>query len=162
MKKCQEQQCDKPVKARNLCSPHYNRLYWKELASPATLQNRQESYAKTREAKLQPDWVPRNLRTKRTPEFIAAQKAAQSKKRRRTRREQLNIIKLASGCVDCGYADDPIALDFDHIDGKTFTISKALGRGRPFEDILLEIQRCEVRCANCHRIKTFNERNPLS
>lgn len=56
-------------------------------------------------------------------------------------------------CVDCG-EKDIVVLDFDHVKGqKSFTISKAI-RFINLEKIKLEIEKCDVRCANCHRIKT--------
>jgi len=55
-------------------------------------------------------------------------------------------------CVDCGEAD-PIVLEFDHVHEKTFNISEASGYG--LKRIEEEIGKCEVRCANCHRRKTY-------
>jgi len=54
-------------------------------------------------------------------------------------------------CVDCGERDFHI-LEFDHVRGeKSFGISDALYR-KFWKDILAEIEnKCEVRCANCHR-----------
>ena len=76
------------------------------------------------------------------------------KQRRQT---LLAEIKLARGCVDCGYNTHPDALDFDHIDpaAKSFTISHA---SVSLERLMLEVAKCEVRCANCHRIKTAERR----
>lgn len=56
-----------------------------------------------------------------------------------------------SSCVDCGI-DDPIVLDFDHVRGvKEFSISDAIRTNKSYERITAEIQKCEIRCANCHR-----------
>lgn len=54
-------------------------------------------------------------------------------------------------CVDCGEAD-PIVLEFDHRFGenKLFEIG-ALSRNKGWKAILLEVSKCDVRCANCHR-----------
>src|SRR5579859_3626868 len=64
----------------------------------------------------------------------------------------VNEIKIASGCIDCGYRDHPAALDFDHLPGcvKVSGISIMVTDGRSRETILAEIDKCEVRCANCH------------
>ncbi|MBO0778932.1 MAG: hypothetical protein J2P37_08925 [Ktedonobacteraceae bacterium] len=60
-------------------------------------------------------------------------------------------------CVDCGYTDIRV-LEFDHVHGdKTDEISHMLSQGCGWARISSEIAKCEVRCANCHRIKT-NER----
>jgi hypothetical protein len=57
-------------------------------------------------------------------------------------------------CVDCGQ-DNIIVLEFDHVRGeKTQSISTMVARHRPESEILEEIEKCDVRCANCHRIVT--------
>ena len=59
-------------------------------------------------------------------------------------------------CVDCGESD-PIILEFDHTDPKQkkFNIGDAAKRGFALQTVLDEIAKCEVRCANCHRRKTY-------
>ena len=60
-------------------------------------------------------------------------------------------------CVDCGQTDIRV-LEFDHVRGnKTLEVAKLLDRAISWSAIEAEIAKCEVRCANCHRIKT-NER----
>ena len=64
-------------------------------------------------------------------------------------------IKLDSGCVDCGYNTYPEALDFDHIgDDKLCDVSKCHNEAQ----LLAEIAKCEVVCANCHRVRTARRR----
>lgn len=59
-----------------------------------------------------------------------------------------------SPCVDCGEAD-PIVLEFDHVIGeKKWSISERVYSSCKWSTIFEEIQKCEVRCANCHRKKT--------
>lgn len=72
-------------------------------------------------------------------------------------------IKIEEGCVDCGIKDSRI-LDFDHVDknNKIASVCKLVNSGTSEQKILDEIKKCEVRCANCHRIKTaidFNYRS---
>lgn len=78
-------------------------------------------------------------------------------KRSSNLRDQLREYKLSKGCVDCGYRAHAAALDFDHIDGSTkhFTVAKAVAWAP--EKVWAEVEKCEVVCANCHRIRT-NER----
>ncbi len=70
-------------------------------------------------------------------------------------RQWLRDIKLASGCVDCSFRAHPDALHFDHLPQfeKKFHVGRQMG-GYGRELILAEINKCEVRCANCHAIKT--------
>ena len=70
------------------------------------------------------------------------------------RRKRIDAIKTDQGCLDCGYADHPAALQFDHREGmtKSFGISNNLQRA--WDAILAEIAKCDTRCANCHAIKT--------
>jgi hypothetical protein len=57
-------------------------------------------------------------------------------------------------CVDCGEPDIQV-LDFDHVRGiKLSSIARMLSQRRPVASILDEMEKCEVRCANCHRRAT--------
>lgn len=60
-------------------------------------------------------------------------------------------------CIDCG-ENDPRVLDFDHVRSvKKHNISKMVSGSFLWSTILKEIEKCEIRCANCHRRKTYNE-----
>lgn len=61
-------------------------------------------------------------------------------------------------CVDCGTTDVRV-LEFDHIDptSKKFEISAKYWT-LSWSNLLVEIEKCEVRCANCHRIRTWEQR----
>lgn len=77
---------------------------------------------------------------------------------KRSKEAVLNYL-LSHPCVDCGEAD-PIVLEFDHRDPKTklFGISKGQVNGLASGKLFAEIAKCDVRCANCHRRKTYQER----
>lgn len=77
-----------------------------------------------------------------------AQKIKQQYKRK------LAEIKKASGCVDCG-EQNHIVLDFDHLRDKKYNISRMIHDGFSWKAIMREINKCEVVCANCHRIRTY-------
>lgn len=79
---------------------------------------------------------------------------------RRARIKQfLTEIKLKQGCSECGYKEHPEALEFDHTsDNKSFTVSRAIALGYSEKKILSEIEKCELVCANCHRVRTYNRR----
>lgn len=65
---------------------------------------------------------------------------------------------LSAGCVDCG-EKDILTLDFDHIKDKCSEISTLISRCVSFKKLKDEISKCEVRCANCHRRKTYQQIN---
>ena len=65
---------------------------------------------------------------------------------------------LKHPCVDCPESD-PVVLEFDHIRGiKVDTISNlAFKYASSLKKIRIEILKCEVRCANCHRRRHAKE-----
>lgn len=69
-------------------------------------------------------------------------------------REFMAQVKLQSGCVDCGYNEYACALDFDHRPGETKTRNIASMVGFSLDKIIEEMSKCDVVCANCHRIRT--------
>lgn len=78
-------------------------------------------------------------------------------KTRERNRERLYRYFLSHSCVDCGNSD-PLVLEFDHVRGeKKYNVSNMIARAFSWNTILEEISKCDVRCANCHRIKTAKE-----
>ena len=63
---------------------------------------------------------------------------------------------LAHPCVDCGESD-PIVLDYDHQRDKIKAVGVMLCSALSWSTIKKEIDKCEVRCSNCHRRKTAKE-----
>ena len=60
---------------------------------------------------------------------------------------------LQHPCVDCGETD-LMVLEFDHLPQfqKIKDVTRLIGSNKLLVD---EVAKCEVRCANCHRRKTF-------
>lgn len=75
-------------------------------------------------------------------------------------RDYVQAIKLERGCADCGYNAHPAALDFDHLPGtvKTMRLASAPG-GSTMAKLIAEMEKCEVVCANCHRVRTAERRS---
>lgn len=63
-------------------------------------------------------------------------------------------LKIFGKCVDCGITDDRV-LEFDHIrDDKVDGVKRLADGLASLERLKIEMRKCEVRCCNCHRIKT--------
>ncbi len=79
-------------------------------------------------------------------------------KARHERLRQFIIEAKQAPCADCGNDYPWYVMDFDHRHGeKEFNLSDATHNGRSLETIKEEIAKCDVVCANCHRIRTFND-----
>jgi len=77
--------------------------------------------------------------------------------------EELNVFLIdylkKHPCVDCGESDIR-CLDFDHVRGKKLkNMSSMKMHANSLDNLKLEIAKCDVRCANCHRKKTCSDQN---
>ena len=83
--------------------------------------------------------------------------AAQKRHRLRVREKLLEFL-LTKECIDCG-EKDPIVLEFDHRNSKEKfkIIAKMLSGHYSWQSVLEEINKCDIRCANCHRRKTYTQ-----
>jgi len=91
--------------------------------------------------------------TRATPEGRAYSAATQ----RRLYADRMAFLrrwKSWRGCADCPERDWR-CLDIDHTSGKTLGIEKIRSIKRLKEEI--RRHRCVVRCANCHRKRTYEE-----
>ncbi len=81
------------------------------------------------------------------------------KRRRAVRAERMAYLAEffeTRPCVDCGETDLRV-LEFDHRGDKSFNVGYGLQR-HAWPRVLAEIDKCDVRCANCHRRKTARTR----
>lgn len=79
----------------------------------------------------------------------------------------LKRYKVMKGCVKCGYNENPQALQFNHINPKEkkFLIAnkahkmylKNNTKGK--RELKEEVFKCEVVCANCHCILTYENKH---
>jgi hypothetical protein len=62
-------------------------------------------------------------------------------------------------CADCGGTFAQCAMDFDHRDPavKVRSVTPMISNAR-IERILAEAAKCDIVCANCHRLRTFERR----
>src|SRR5271166_173807 len=85
-----------------------------------------------------------------------ASKESVIRKYRLIRRNRVFVrnILTQSKCIDCGDMRWQV-LDFDHVrDIKDISICEMILRGYSLQRIQNEINKCDTRCANCHRLKT--------
>ena len=76
-----------------------------------------------------------------------------------TVREFIYSCKTKGKCADCGFPgrNYPYVLDFDHRNGKLdkrFMIGDWVKSTVSIERIKSEMSKCDLVCANCHRIRT--------
>lgn len=90
---------------------------------------------------------------KKSRDKLKVHKAGKDAERCRANREFVQELKESSPCADCGEFYPFFLMDFDHIGPKCNNIPKLLGGSR---DILLrEIAKCELVCAMCHRVRSY-------
>ena len=68
------------------------------------------------------------------------------------RYEYLLLYFQTHPCVECG-EKDPVVLEFDHLGDKSFDVARGI-RDKNWNEVLAEMEKCEVVCANCHRRRT--------
>lgn len=87
-------------------------------------------------------------------EFARALTRATSKNLQQRNRFYIDELKKTP-CTDCGQTFDPVCMDFDHIGtDKLLEISKLRYQNVSLETIQAEIDKCELVCACCHRLRT--------
>lgn len=76
---------------------------------------------------------------------------------KRRNRERVLSMKDAP-CTDCGGTFPRHVMEFDHLDPsvKEFSIGRAGWSW--YKKIEKELEKCEIVCANCHKIRTHNRK----
>lgn len=80
-----------------------------------------------------------------------------ARQRREDEKRQIREYKEAKGCMDCKGKFPYFVLDFDHRDPsqKIANINVVHSRSG-WKAVWEEIDKCDVVCANCHRIRTHS------
>lgn len=92
------------------------------------------------------------------------EKVRESSRIRKERNRGIVIEAKKAPCTDCGNPFPPICMDFDHREGeeKIFGykggVSALVNVGAAVETLQAEIEKCDLVCANCHRIRTAKKR----
>lgn len=77
-------------------------------------------------------------------------------------RTKARLVAAHGGrCLDCGYEGPPFMYDFDHRDpaDKSFAVTSG-GQTRAYDRVYAESLKCDLVCANCHRMRTHRQRCP--
>jgi hypothetical protein len=69
-----------------------------------------------------------------------------------SRRVLIDQIKSVP-CADCGGSFPPECMDFDHISDDKFRKVSWMMSSR-IDKLMAEVDKCEIVCSNCHRIRT--------
>lgn len=82
---------------------------------------------------------------------------AYMRKKNAEHKEQVNPLKDVP-CLDCGRRFPPFCMEFDHVkEGKRHNIGEMTSWA--IKTVLVEIEKCELVCANCHRVRTALRRS---
>lgn len=86
---------------------------------------------------------------KSSPEELARVKKYQQKK--------LALIREHKNapCMDCGVRYPHYVMDFDHRPDEQKTLNLGAARSHGTKKLLAEIEKCDLLCANCHRVRTW-------
>ena len=75
--------------------------------------------------------------------------------RRSMLKQRLVEIKEKSICQDCKKRYPHYVMDFDHVSGEKVGNVSRMMRSHSWEDVLKEVEKCELVCSNCHRERTW-------
>jgi len=102
--------------------------------------------------------------TIRLDQIRTCKECSKVRRQRKVRKCRRLLDKLkANPCTDCGWEFPPEAMDFDHLPEyeKQYSISDLASQGR-LKALKAELQKCELVCACCHRVRTAQRRKPES
>jgi CRISPR/Cas system-associated protein Cas10 (large subunit of type III CRISPR-Cas system) len=97
----------------------------------------------------------RNYYRENKSRFITKNRRNKNRQRRRLRAILLDVKRRP--CQDCGGSFHPWVMELDHRDGttKTAAVANLVSKGCTDARLLEEIEKCDVVCANCHRMRTY-------
>jgi len=100
---------------------------------------------KAKEAVYQKDYTTRNL------------KHIVSRNKERYKANKLRAVEHMGGtCVDCGGTFHHAAFDFHHVDNRAADMVDSWLHWT-WERIEAELAKCVMLCANCHRVRHYNQ-----
>lgn len=85
---------------------------------------------------------------------------AYNKKRAKGKRDYINDHKDRP-CKDCGQSYPPYCMDLDHRDPSTKKFKPSNLTKHSWQKLYDELEKCDVVCAICHRIRTYTQGHHL-
>lgn len=70
-------------------------------------------------------------------------------------------LKESSPCADCSKSFPYYVMDFDHMENKKFEVNFLASSGR-IGALKREIEKCEIVCSNCHRMRSHARLQEMS
>ena len=90
----------------------------------------------------------------------SAREAEYKRQARDRNKEYVRDLKEKHPCSDCGEFYHYSQMDFDHIQGKKkHNVSRYANSAVSIKTIKDELAKCELVCANCHRLRTWIRQN---
>ncbi len=117
-----------------------------------THEGRVEKFRETWRTPLNPNWKDGKYKER---------ELARIRKYKKDRTAYINLTKQNIPCADCGDYLPPCAMDYDHRNAleKVGDINKL--RTASFKTLNVEIRKCDLICANCHRIRTTKRKHGI-
>lgn len=78
----------------------------------------------------------------------------------RSIRRRMVIDAKNRPCADCGIQYHRSVMEFDHLPEFTKNFGLSWWSAHSRKEIRAELDKCEVVCSNCHRIRTWNRKHP--
>ena len=73
-------------------------------------------------------------------------------------RDYIHLYKEFRGCMDCGNKFPYYVLDLDHRDPSIKEVTPSrLWKSNSWTKVNAELEKCDVVCANCHRVRTHEK-----
>ena len=143
---------DKKHLAKGLCSTCYDKKWYHKLHKFATCHPTRKHKAN----KLCLSCYQGYLQGKNPS--VAIKHKEYSKGFRQKRLDIIHSLK-AVPCIDCTVSYPHYVMEFDHRPGtiKIMSVSRMVGSA-PWKQVLEEIAKCDIVCANCHNVRTYMRR----
>jgi len=99
--------------------------------------------------------IEANKRWRKTPMGREKHKLGSARRRKRNQ-DYVNKVKAAP-CMDCGISYPPYVMDLHHRDPSTKykAVATMVPQGCSIKRIQAEIDKCDLICSNCHRIRHY-------